>query len=60
MRFASAGDRAAFAEELANAVASLVGKYHDEAAEDGRDHRLVVAVHPSVKTDATTTEKKES
>ena len=47
VRFASAADRAAFAEELADAVTALVGKYHDETAEGGRDHRLVVAVHPS-------------
>ncbi|GAA1001223.1 helix-turn-helix domain-containing protein [Acrocarpospora macrocephala] len=49
VRFASAADRAAFAEELAGAVAALVSRYHDEAAEHGRDHRIVVAVHPSVK-----------
>jgi DNA-binding transcriptional ArsR family regulator len=48
VRFASAADRAAFAQELAGAVAALVGKYHDEAAAGGRDHRVVVAVHPSV------------
>ena len=51
IRFASASDRAAFAEELAVAVTSLVGKYHDEAAPRGRDHRFVVAVHPTVKLD---------
>ncbi|WP_067136471.1 ArsR/SmtB family transcription factor [Microtetraspora malaysiensis] len=49
VRFASAADRAAFAEELANAVTALVSKYHDETVEGGRDHRVVVAVHPSVK-----------
>ncbi|MBO3749702.1 helix-turn-helix transcriptional regulator [Streptosporangiaceae bacterium NEAU-GS5] len=49
VRFASAADRAAFAEELATAVAALVSKYHDEGAEGGRDHRIIVAVHPSVK-----------
>ncbi|SDU38352.1 Helix-turn-helix domain-containing protein [Jiangella alkaliphila] len=48
VRFASATDRAAFAEELAGAVTALVGKYHDESAEGGRTHRIVVAVHPSV------------
>jgi DNA-binding transcriptional ArsR family regulator len=48
--FASAADRAAFAQELAGAVAALVGKYHDETAEGGREHRVVVAVHPSVRT----------
>jgi DNA-binding transcriptional ArsR family regulator len=51
IRFRSAADRAAFAEELATAVTSLVGKYHDEGAERGRDHRLIVAVHPSLKDD---------
>jgi DNA-binding transcriptional ArsR family regulator len=48
VRFASAQDRAAFAEELATAVAGLVAKYHDETAEGGRPHRVVVAVHPSI------------
>ncbi|MFF1613602.1 ArsR/SmtB family transcription factor [Amycolatopsis sp. NPDC058278] len=48
VRFASAADRAAFAEELTAAVTTLVGKYHDETAEKGRRHRVVVAVHPSV------------
>ncbi|WP_216207675.1 ArsR/SmtB family transcription factor [Amycolatopsis aidingensis] len=49
VRFASAADRAAFAEELAGAVATLVSKYHDEHAEHGREHRVIVAVHPSVR-----------
>lgn len=49
VRFASAADRAAFAEELAAAVTALVGKYHDETAPGGRPHRVVVAVHPSVR-----------
>ena len=50
IRFASAADRSAFAEELTRAVTRLVSKYHDEHAAGGRDHRLVVAVHPTVKT----------
>lgn len=48
VRFASAADRAAFAEELASAVTFLIGKYHDEKATGGRAHRVIVAVHPSV------------
>lgn len=48
IRFATPADRAAFTEELANAVTTLVAKYHSRS---GRDHRLVVAVHPSVKPD---------
>ncbi|GLW73447.1 transcriptional regulator [Kitasatospora phosalacinea] len=45
IRFASAADRAAFAEELSQAVAALVSRYHDESAPQGRDHRLVVGLH---------------
>ena len=48
VRFASAADRAAFTAELMQAVTSLVAKYHDEQAEGGREHHLVLAVHPSV------------
>ncbi|MCT9933064.1 helix-turn-helix domain-containing protein [Planotetraspora sp. A-T 1434] len=59
VRFATAADRAAFAEELASAVTTLVGKYHDDAAPGGRDHRVIVAVHPSITHDMTQTETKE-
>jgi DNA-binding transcriptional ArsR family regulator len=48
IRFASAADRAAFAEELGNAVTTLIGKYHDESAEGGRAHRILVAIHPKI------------
>jgi DNA-binding transcriptional ArsR family regulator len=51
VRFASAADRAAFAEELASAVTALVSKYHDDKAEGGRAHRVVVAVHPEIRRD---------
>ncbi|WP_269937931.1 winged helix-turn-helix domain-containing protein [Arthrobacter sp. HY1533] len=47
--FASAADRAAFVAELAAGTAKLVEKYHGDAAPGGRKHRLVVALHPSVK-----------
>jgi hypothetical protein len=60
--FGSAADRAAFAEELGVAVARLVDKYHDggtggpagavTSAGTGRKHRLVVALHPALKTPA--------
>jgi DNA-binding transcriptional ArsR family regulator len=49
VRFATAADRAAFAEELTGTVTSLISKYHDESAADGRAHRIVVAVHPTVR-----------
>jgi DNA-binding transcriptional ArsR family regulator len=48
IRFAGAAERAAFAQELSDAVAGLVAKYHDEGATRGRRHRLVVALHPSM------------
>ncbi|MET8545814.1 helix-turn-helix domain-containing protein [Kitasatospora sp. NPDC004799] len=45
VRFASAADRASFAEELAQSVATLVSRYHDESAPGGRSHRVVVGLH---------------
>jgi len=56
VRFASAADRAAFTRDLAAAVASLVARYHDAGAPRGRDHRLVLAVHPAVPHPAPTEE----
>lgn len=44
VRFASAADRARFADELSAAVLALVARYHDDS---GRPHRLIVASHPS-------------
>ncbi|HEY3143199.1 MAG TPA: helix-turn-helix domain-containing protein [Acidimicrobiales bacterium] len=43
IRFRSADDRAAFADELTAAVLDLAARYHHD---DGRPHRLVVAAHP--------------
>jgi DNA-binding transcriptional ArsR family regulator len=54
--FRTAADRAAFAEELGVAVTALVDKYHHGGARPGagtaggRRHRLVVALHPALKT----------
>ena len=45
VRFASARQRAAFAVELSEAVNGLVAKYH---AQQGREHRLVAALHPTI------------
>jgi len=47
IRFRTAAERAAFADELASTVTGLVSKYHDDTAPGGRAHRLVVALHPS-------------
>jgi DNA-binding transcriptional ArsR family regulator len=46
IRFRSAADRAAFADDLAAAVAGLAARYHDESAAGGRWHRLVAVSHP--------------
>jgi DNA-binding transcriptional ArsR family regulator len=51
VRFASAADRAAFTQELTAAVAALVGRYHDEQAPGGRDHRVIVAIHPRISSE---------
>jgi DNA-binding transcriptional ArsR family regulator len=53
LRFASAADRAAFAQELSATIAGLVTKYHDATARSGREHRLVVALHPSLRKEVT-------
>jgi hypothetical protein len=47
IRFASPADRAAFTNDLARAVASLAARYHDEGAQKGRAHRLVVVSYPA-------------
>jgi hypothetical protein len=66
--FRSAAERAAFAEELGVAVAGLVEKYHDggrgisgprASAGGRRRQRLVVALHPALKTPRTTAQAKE-
>jgi DNA-binding transcriptional ArsR family regulator len=46
IRFRSAAERAAFTNEFAAAVTSLVSRYHDATAPGGRRHRVVVAAHP--------------
>lgn len=47
IRFRSAADRAAFTDDLANAISRLVAKYHDEHSPGGRPHRLVIASYPA-------------
>jgi DNA-binding transcriptional ArsR family regulator len=48
VRFSSAGQRAAFAAELAQSIEGLVARYHDEFAAGGRRHRLLIALHPTL------------
>jgi hypothetical protein len=46
VRFRSPTDRAAFSNELTEAITKLISKYHDGTAPGGRAHRLVVVAHP--------------
>lgn len=46
VRFRSAADRAAFSQELTEAVTRLVARYHDAKAPGGRPHRLVALAYP--------------
>src|SRR5690349_683586 len=48
IRFASAETRNAFAEDLANTLARLAAKYHDESAPGGRRFRLFAGVYPAI------------
>jgi DNA-binding transcriptional ArsR family regulator len=48
IRFRSAGDRAAFAEDLTAATARLIARYHDADAPGGRVFRLTALVYPRV------------
>ncbi|HEX2442639.1 MAG TPA: winged helix-turn-helix domain-containing protein [Vicinamibacterales bacterium] len=48
VRFASAADQHAFAEDLSQAVTRLVAKYHDERAERGRSFTVVAAAYPAL------------
>jgi hypothetical protein len=52
IRFASPSDRSAFSKELSESVLKLVSKYHNPAAPEGRDHRLVIAAHPVLKEES--------
>lgn len=48
VRFASAEERTAFAEELAAAVAQLIAKYHNEQAPGGRAFRFLIGGYPKI------------
>jgi DNA-binding transcriptional ArsR family regulator len=46
IRFRSAADRAAFADELTTVTAKLITKYHDPHASGGRTFRVTSLVYP--------------
>jgi DNA-binding transcriptional ArsR family regulator len=47
IRFASAQARRTFADELAQVVANLVARHHDDRHPGGRRYRLFLGLHPS-------------
>lgn len=48
IRFASAADRSAFAEDLTKTIALLTAKYHNADAPTGRSFSLVLGVFPTI------------
>lgn len=56
IRFADAAARHRFTEELAQTVAALVAKHHDETAPSGRSFRLLVGAYPKITKETTTEE----
>jgi DNA-binding transcriptional ArsR family regulator len=56
IRFATADARAAFADDLAECVARLVAKYHDDRTPHGRRYRLMALAHPVAEPSAPTGE----
>jgi DNA-binding transcriptional ArsR family regulator len=46
IRFRNPSERAQFTDELTQAVAALVSRYHDPTSPEGRRHRLVIMAHP--------------
>jgi len=48
VRFAGPAERNAFSEELAQTIAALIAKYHDESAPAGRTFRFLVGAYPAV------------
>lgn len=46
IRFAGAGERAAFARDLQAAIETLVSRYHDSGAEGDRTFTVLVVAHP--------------
>lgn len=48
IRFATPKDRAGFTQELAEAIAQLTSKYHDDKAPGGRWFRFMTGAYPAV------------
>lgn len=54
VRFASPAHQHAFAQELAEAIAAVVRKYHDEYAPEGRRFRFITGAYPTPASDEST------
>lgn len=54
LRFGSAAERAAFADDAAAAIRALAARYHDEGRAGGRWYRLVLLAHPRPLEETTT------
>ena len=50
--FKSPAERAAFTQDLTDAIAALAARYHDDSSPGARPHRLIVAAYPAPKADA--------
>jgi DNA-binding transcriptional ArsR family regulator len=48
VRFATPGAQSAFADELAQAMAAVVAKYHDDLTPGGRRYRFIIGGYPAV------------
>jgi DNA-binding transcriptional ArsR family regulator len=48
IRFRNPEDRHAFAEEVANTLARLTARYHDESAQGGRTFRFFAGCYPAI------------
>jgi DNA-binding transcriptional ArsR family regulator len=46
VRLRSPADRAAFAEEVVDAIARIAAKYHDEHHPEGRRYRVILGAYP--------------
>lgn len=51
LRFGSAADRAAFADDAAAAIRALAARYHDEGRAGGRWYRVALLAHPRPQED---------
>ena len=59
VRFATAADQHAFAEELAGAVGELVAKYHDQTTAGGRRFTFMIGGYPTPRRRSAAAQKQQ-